>query len=337
MSHGPSPAATFGCLVPVVVGTTTALVVGGLLPILHPGSGAAAAALWSLAFGVYCVATHAVAWRWAPRSPTAARRIAGVAYAGVMLTFWVLWPAAVRWAQQRDDGLGTHAAAARAAATVPLMLVSVVLVGGLASASVPLAAWLRDRRQGTALGHEAPRPLWTPGRLGGRVDMPDEPTIGQTKTTTSRIIMPGDTNPQGNAYGGSIVKYLDEIAAVVARRHARANVVTASIERMDFLAPVYLGDLLIFKCALIYTGRTSMIVGTRIEAEDMATGRVVKTGSCYLTFVALDRDGKPATIDKIVPGDDPEEKRWYEKGKIMRENSKSVMKQLKEHGSAGAS
>lgn len=304
-------------------------------------------ALWTFGFGVFCVGTHVMALRWAPRSPADARRIAGVAYAGVMLTFWVVWPAALRWAQQRDDGLGTHAAAARAAATVPLMLVSVVLVGALASASVPLAAWLRHRHddqagcpgrlvrrdRGHIEGKNPPRPLWTPHRLRGRVDMPDEPTIGQTKTTTSRIIMPGDTNPQGNAYGGSIVKYLDEIAAVVARRHAHTNVVTASIERMDFLAPVYLGDLLVFRCALIYAGRTSMIVGTRIEAEDLSSGRVVKTGSCYLTFVALDRDGKPATVDKIVPGDDPEEKRWYEKGKIIREHSKSVMKQLKEHGS----
>jgi acyl-CoA hydrolase len=154
--------------------------------------------------------------------------------------------------------------------------------------------------------------------------------IKDTRTTTSRILMPQDTNPQGNAYGGSIMKYLDEIAAVVARRHARANVVTASIERMDFLAPVYLGDLLVFKCALIYTGKTSMIVGCKIEAEDMSSGRIVKTGSCYLTFVALDRDGRPTPVEPVKPSDD-EEKRWYAKGRILREQSKALATKFKEH------
>jgi len=152
---------------------------------------------------------------------------------------------------------------------------------------------------------------------------------------SSRIIMPSDTNPMGNAYGGSIVKYLDEIAAVVARRHARNNVVTASIERMDFLAPVYLGDLLIFKCALVYTGRTSMIVGCRIEAEDMSSGKVSKTGSSYLTFVALDRNGKPAPVDPVEPTND-EERRWHQKGRIVREQSKALTKALKDHDVPGA-
>lgn len=165
--------------------------------------------------------------------------------------------------------------------------------------------------------------------------MTQERTIAQTRRETSRVVMPQDSNPQGNTYGGSIMKYLDEIAAVVARRHARTNVVTASIERMDFLAPVYIGDLLIFKCALIYTGRTSMIVGTRIEAEDLSTGKVVKTGSCYLTFVALDRNGDPVPVDKVVPSND-EERHWYQKGKIIREQSKQLAKRFKEQDEAHA-
>lgn len=159
--------------------------------------------------------------------------------------------------------------------------------------------------------------------------MADAVPIRETRTRNHRIIMPQDANPMGNAYGGSIMKYLDEVAAVVARRHARNNTVTASIDRMDFLAPVYVGDLLIFKSALIFTGRTSMIVGTRIEAEDMATGKVVKTGSCYITFVALDRDGKPAPVAGVEPTDETE-RRWFEKGKIIRQHSKDVMKRLKE-------
>lgn len=304
------------------------LVVGGALAVIRPEATALAVAVWASGFAVFSVGAHRLAWTRAPRSPRRAGHLSGTAFACLALTFWAVWPAAARWAQDQAVMRPATTSSSRAAVVVPGLLITVMVLGVLVAASVPLASWLR-RKDAEA----GPRPLLTPRRFADAVDMADQPTIGKTKTTTSRIIMPGDTNPQGNAYGGSIVKYLDEIAAVVARRHARTNVVTASIERMDFLAPVYLGDLLIFRCALIYTGRTSMIVGTRIEAEDMASGRVVKTGSCYLTFVALDRDGKPATVDKIVPGDDPEEQRWYEKGKIIRDHSKSVMRQLKEHGS----
>src|SRR5688572_4973128 len=106
-------------------------------------------------------------------------------------------------------------------------------------------------------------------------------------------MMPADANPIGAAYGGSILKYIDEVAAAVAIRHAHTKCVTASIERMDFLEPVLVGDLLLLKAALIYTGRSSMIVGVRVEAENLPTGKRVKTGSCYLTFVALDDRNRP--------------------------------------------
>jgi acyl-CoA hydrolase len=148
--------------------------------------------------------------------------------------------------------------------------------------------------------------------------------IAKTRHESSRQMMPADANPQGNAYGGSILKYLDEVAAAVCLRHARTKVVTASIERMDFDEPVLVGDLLVLKAALIYTGRSSMIVGVRVEAENLMSGKIVKTGSCYLTFVALDDRGRPVPVAPVEPTT-PEEKRWYERGRKLYELRKALM------------
>jgi acyl-CoA hydrolase len=122
-------------------------------------------------------------------------------------------------------------------------------------------------------------------------------------------MMPQDANIQGNVYGGTIMKLMDEIAGVVATRHCRKNVVTASIDSMSFLKPVYIGNLLIMKAAVNYVGLTSLEVGVRIEAEDMHTGTTVHTGSSYMTFVALDNFGKPTEVPLIVPVSEAEKRR----------------------------
>ncbi len=131
-------------------------------------------------------------------------------------------------------------------------------------------------------------------------------------------MMPEDANTQGNVYGGSILRLVDEIAGVVATRHARCNVVTASLDRMDFLSPAYLGNLLILKASVNFVGNTSMEVGVRIEAEDLRTGKRLHAGTAYLTFVALDKEGKPTPIPKVVPETDLERER-YKEGKLRRE------------------
>jgi len=127
-----------------------------------------------------------------------------------------------------------------------------------------------------------------------------------------RIMMPADANIRGNVFGGAIMKYMDEIAAVAAFRHARKNVVTASIDRMNFIAPVYLGNLLVLKASVNYVGRTSMEIGVRMEAEDLRSGRVTHAGSCFLTYVALDDDGRPTPIEPVVPVTDDERRRYRE-------------------------
>ncbi len=157
--------------------------------------------------------------------------------------------------------------------------------------------------------------------------MPPPRTIGETRTVVQRIMMPADVNPAGNVYGGSILKYIDEVASIVSFRHARTNVVTASIDRMDFLAPMHVGDILILKAAINYTGKTSMEVGVPVEAEEPRTGHVVHAGSCYLTMVGLDRSGRPTRVPAVTPAND-EERAWFENGRRRREARLLVRERL---------
>lgn len=151
-------------------------------------------------------------------------------------------------------------------------------------------------------------------------------TIAQSRFRTSRLMMPSDANTQGNVYGGAIIRYVDEVAAVVATRHARKNVVTASIDRMDFYEPVYIGDLLVLKAALNRAFSTSMEVGVRVEAEHLQSGDRVHTGSAYLTFVALDDRGRPAPVPKVEPTNE-QETGWHAAAKRRREQRLAEAKQ----------
>jgi len=140
--------------------------------------------------------------------------------------------------------------------------------------------------------------------------------------------MPTDGNVLGNVFGGAIMRYMDEVAGIVAFHHARKVVVTASIERMDFYAPVYVGNLLILKASVNYVGHTSMEVGVRIEAEDPLTGTTTHTGSCYLTFVALDGNGRPTLVEPIIPRT-ADEKRRYEEAMARRKSREALAARTK--------
>jgi acyl-CoA hydrolase len=123
-------------------------------------------------------------------------------------------------------------------------------------------------------------------------------------------MMPNDANNLGHVFGGVILAMMDKSAAIAAIRHARSACVTASIDRVDFREPVHLGDLVIMKSSVNFVGRTSMEVGVRVEAEDVVSGRRRHTNSCYLTFVAIDRNGRPIEVPPLVP-ESADEKRRY--------------------------
>jgi uncharacterized protein (TIGR00369 family) len=128
----------------------------------------------------------------------------------------------------------------------------------------------------------------------------DEKRVRDSAVATAQVMMPQDANPSGNVHGGVIVKLIDTAAGVVARRHTRHNAVTASIDRLDFHHPVYVGDLLTLRASINLVGTTSIEIGVRAEAEDLLTGKIRHTASAYLTFVALDSDGRPIEVPGLM-------------------------------------
>lgn len=125
------------------------------------------------------------------------------------------------------------------------------------------------------------------------------------RSSESSIVMaqqmnPQDANPAGNVHGGVIMKLIDTAAGVAAMRHSRSIAVTASIDRLDFHYPVFIGDVLTLKASLNMVGRTSMEVGVRVEAENLRTGEIRRTASAYLTYVALDEHGQPAEVPPLI-------------------------------------
>jgi acyl-CoA hydrolase len=137
-------------------------------------------------------------------------------------------------------------------------------------------------------------------------------TTKESRIVTSIVTLPQDANIAGNVHGGVIMKHVDSVAGVVAFRHAKSNVVTASIDRLNFHNPVFVGNLLIIKASLNMVGRTSMEVGVRVETENLITGEVRHTASAYLTLVALDPSGRPATVPSLVLETENEERRHRE-------------------------
>ena len=136
--------------------------------------------------------------------------------------------------------------------------------------------------------------------------------VKDSSVIMAQMMIPLDANPAGNVHGGVVVKIIDEAAGVVAARHSRSNVVTASIDRMDFHNPVFVGDVLFFKAGLNFVGKTSMEIGVRVEAENLITGVVRHAASAYLTYVALDLNGKPREVPPLMLETEEERRRNIE-------------------------
>ena len=136
--------------------------------------------------------------------------------------------------------------------------------------------------------------------------------VSDSALVTSHLMMPQDANFQGNVFGGTIMKLVDEIAGSVAAIHSRKNCVTASMDQMNFYEPVIIGNLLILKASVNYVSHTSMEVGVRIEARDLMKDEITHTGSSYLTLVALDENRKPTIVADIIPETDAEKRRYAE-------------------------
>ena len=150
-------------------------------------------------------------------------------------------------------------------------------------------------------------------------------TVKNTHVIMHELILPNDTNLLGNVLGGRVMHLMDMCAAMSAYKHARTAVVTASVDRLDFLAPVKMGEIMILKSSVNYTGKSSMEVGVRIESENPKTGHIHHTSSAYLTFVSLNENGKPQKVDDIEPENDIEIRR-YNEGKSRHEERKQRLR-----------
>ena len=155
--------------------------------------------------------------------------------------------------------------------------------------------------------------------------MIDEPgrKVSDSQIETSYLMMPQHANPAGKIYGGTILSMADAVAYMCAARHSTPNCVTVSVDQVDFREPINIGEVVTFKAAVNYVGRTSMEIGIRIEAEDLKTGKRRHTNSCYFTMVALDKNGQPAAVPRLIT-ETPEEKRRFQEGRIRREHAKEL-------------
>ncbi len=124
--------------------------------------------------------------------------------------------------------------------------------------------------------------------------------ISESEAMLSEVMMPQDANHYGSVHGGTLLKLADEAAFVVATKHARRNVVLASMDQMLFKHPVNIGDRLNVKARLCYVGASSMDVEVEIEAEKLKEGKTVRIGSAYLTMVALNEAGAPVKVPGLI-------------------------------------
>ena len=159
------------------------------------------------------------------------------------------------------------------------------------------------------------------------VDVSKGRTIAYSRSTSSRLMDLLDANVRGNVHGGVIMRMVDEAAAIVAIKHASRSVVTARVDRFDFLAPAYLGNVVTIQCEMHYVGRTSMEVGVEVTAEELMTGEVRHIARSRVVYVALDANGKPTPVPPLIPGNE-EERKIIEKARLRREQMHRIDEEL---------
>ncbi len=150
-------------------------------------------------------------------------------------------------------------------------------------------------------------------------------SVRESTVEVTHLVLPSDANALGTIFGGRVMEWIDLAAAIAAKRHARQICVTASMDELDFIHPIKISHIVILKAAVNYTGKTSLEVGVRIEAEDPFTGERTHTASAYLTFVAIDKKGTPVSVPPVQPETEDEKRRYTEaetrrKRRLQRKN-----------------
>lgn len=138
--------------------------------------------------------------------------------------------------------------------------------------------------------------------------------VSESAVEMRSLVMPNDTNPQNTIFGGVVMSWIDMAAAMVAERHSNRPVVTVHVDDMSFKAPIKIGDHVLIKASINFVGKTSMLVGVKVIAENPFTGISRHTTTAYLSFVALDDIGRPIQIRGLIL-ETEEEKRRFQEGK----------------------
>lgn len=152
-------------------------------------------------------------------------------------------------------------------------------------------------------------------------------TVKSSQVIMTEMVLPSHINALGSIFGGVIMSWIDIAAAICAQRHSNKTVVTASIDALNFVAPVYKGWIVNLKASTNFASTTSMEIGVRIDAENPITGETFHTATAYLTFVAIDKNLKPIPVPKLLP-ETADEKRRYEAAKNRRQHRLERKKEL---------
>ncbi len=134
--------------------------------------------------------------------------------------------------------------------------------------------------------------------------------VSSSQVVMTQLVLPSHTNALDTVFGGTIMSWIDIAAAIAAQRHSNKAVVTASIDQLNFIAPVKKGWVVNLKASVNFTSRTSMEIGVRVDSENPITSENFHTASAYLTFVALGSDGKPSLVPELELLTDVEKRRF---------------------------
>ncbi|HVP56079.1 MAG TPA: acyl-CoA thioesterase [Candidatus Eisenbacteria bacterium] len=146
--------------------------------------------------------------------------------------------------------------------------------------------------------------------------------VSESKSEMIELVLPNDTNPLGALLGGRLMHWIDLAGALAAHRHSHSHVVTASMDHIDFLVPVHVGDMVVLKSSVNRVFKTSMEVGVRVSVENYISSSSQKVAAAYLTFVAVDRHGRRLPVTPVIP-ETEDEKRRYEGALRRREAAKA--------------
>lgn len=152
---------------------------------------------------------------------------------------------------------------------------------------------------------------------------PREKSPDETKAQVIVRMFPSDANPAGNVFGGEILKHIDMVAGIVAQRHTQSNAVTVSMDSVNFLKPVYVGNVLKFDARINYVHKSSIEIEVSVEAENIESGEETIAARAFVTFVALGKDGRPTSVPKLLLKTDNDRKKFEEGKQRMEQRIKN--------------